>query len=436
MEGDTNLFQTLKGKLKNSLEIKNASWLIIGRIVQMLLSFIVSIITTRYLGPQNFGVINYVTAYVTFFSSICSLGINSIIIKDFINNPKEQGKAIGSSILLRVIASIFSTIMIIGIISVVDRGESETILIAFLCSLGLIFQSFDIINYWYQSRYQSKITAIATLVAYIATAIYRVVLIITHRSIAWFALATSIDYIFLSGVLLAFYKKNNGPSFKVSVIKGKELLRQSYHYIISGAMVAIYSQTDKFMLKHMLNETEVGYYSLAHAINIMWVFVLQAIIDSLYPTIMKLHKTDYKAYEKKNRQLYAIIIYISIFVAVCFVALGKWAIVLIYGKEFEAATLPLNIIAWYTIFSYLGVARNAWIVCENNQKYLKYMYFSAAVINVILNFFMIPKLGTSGAALASLLTQILTSMVLPYFIKDMRPNVKLMVDAFLLRGVK
>lgn len=426
----------LKARFRNNLEVKNASWLIIGRIVQMLISFIVSIITTRYLGPQKFGVINYVTAYVTFFSSLCTLGINSIIIKDFINHPSDQGMSIGTTIFLRILAGISSTLMIVGIISVVDRGESETVLIGLLCSIALIFQSFDTINYWYQSKYRSKITAIATLIAYIATAIYRVVLIVLHCSIVWFAFATSIDYIFLAAVLLFYYKKNKGPSFKVSLAKGKSLLSQSYHYIISGAMVAIYSQTDKFMLKHMLNETEVGYYSLAHAVNVMWVFVLQAIIDSLYPTIMKLHKEDYNAYEKKNRQLYAIVIYISIFVAICFVLFGRVAINLIYGKEYEPATLPLNIVAWYTIFSYLGVARNAWIVCENNQRYLKYMYFSAAILNIILNFILIPILGTSGAALASLLTQILTSIVLPYFIKEMRPNVKLMIEAFLLRNVK
>ena len=57
-------------------------------------------------------------------------------------------------------------------------------------------------------------------------------------------------------------------------------------------------------------------------------------------------------------------------------------------------------------------------------------------INVGLNYIMIPMWGASGAALASLITQICTSLILPCFWKDMRPNVKLMIDAFLLRGIK
>ena len=202
-------------------------------------------------------------------------------------------------------------------------------------------------------------------------------------------------------------------------------------------MVAIYGQTDKLMLKQMLSETSVGYYSLASSVNMMWCFVLQAIIDSLYPTIMSLYKSGNKeAFERKNRQLYVIVIYVSIFVAIMFMLFGRIAVVLIYGKEFAASASLLKIIAWYTIFSYLGVARNAWIVCTNTQRYLKYIYISAAVTNVLLNLILIPVWGAFGAAAASLLTQILTGMVLPCFIKKMRPNVKLMVEAFMLKNIK
>jgi O-antigen/teichoic acid export membrane protein len=430
------MFREIKNKLLGSKEFKNASWLIIGRVIQMILSFVVSIFTARYLGPSNYGVINYAGAYVAFFTSLCTLGINSIIIKDFVDNPDEQGITIGTSLVLRIISSVLSSIMIVGIVSVVDYGETETIAVSALCSVALVFQVFDTINYWFQSRYQSKVTAIATLFAYLAISAYKIVLLILHKDVEWFAFANSVDYIFLAIFLIISYKKHNGPKWSFSWKKGKYLLSRSYHYIISGMMVAIYGQTDKLMLKQMMNETSVGYYSLASSINLMWVFDLQAIIDSMYPTIMNLYKTDKEQFEKKNRQLYAIVIYVSIFVAVMFILFGNLAIQILYGEAYLPAAEPLKIITWYTIFSYLGVARNAWIVCENKQKYLKYMYLSAVFINIILNYFMIPLWGASGAAAASLITQICTSIVLPCFIKDMRPNVKLMLQAFLLKNIK
>ena len=402
----------------------------------MVLSFFVSIFTARFLGPSNYGIINYAAAYVAFFTSLCNLGLNAVIIKDFVDNPQEQGSAIGTSLVMRTVSSAISILLILCIVSIVDRGESTTIIVSVLCSISLLFQVFDTFNYWFQSRYESKVTSIATFIAYLATSIYRIVLLILKKNVHWFAFATSIDYIFLGAVLWYAYKKHHGPRLEFSWKKGRHLLMRSYHYILSGTMVAIYGQTDRFMLKQMLDEASVGYYSLASSLNNMWVFVLQAIIDSMYPTILKLYGRDDAGFKKKNRQLYAVVIYVSIVAAVGLTFFAPLIVRLLYGEAYLPAIEPLRIVTWYTIFSYLGVARNAWIVCENRQKYLKYMYLSAAVLNIILNSLMIPRWGASGAAMASLITQICTSLILPCFWKDMRPNVKLMIEAFLLKGIK
>lgn len=110
-------------------------------------------------------------------------------------------------------------------------------------------------------------------------------------------------------------------------------------------------------------------------------------------------------------------------------------ILLIYGEAYLPAVQPLRIVTWYTAFSYLGVARNAWIVCENQQRYLKYLYVGAAACNVALNLLLIPIWGASGAAAASLITQVATTTLLPALIRPLRPNAKLMLDAVLFRGV-
>lgn len=423
-----NMIRLLKNK-----EFRNAGWLIGGRIIQMSLSLIVGILTARYLGPSNYGLINYGAAYVAFFTSFCTLGINSIIIKNFVDKHTEQGETIGTALVLRIIASILSSIMIITVVNIIDYGEKDTILVTSLCSIALVFQVFDTINYWFQYRYQSKITSIATLLAYIIVSIYKIILLFTNKSIIWFALASSIDYIVIALFLYFSYKYNCGPKLAFSKSKAKELLGSSYHYIISGMMVAIYNQTDKLMLKQMLGQVDVGFYSAASTICNMWVFVLSAIIDSIVPTIMSLYEKNQEAFERKNKQLYSIVFYVSVSVSIFFLLFGKNIILILYGDEYILATNPLKIITWYTAFSYLGVARNAWIVCENKQKYLKYIYLGAVIINIILNFVLIPILGASGAALASLITQIFTSIILPCFIRELQPNVKLMIDAILLR---
>ena len=339
----------IKRRLLNNKETKNATWIIGGKIAQMVLSFFVGVLTARYLGPGQYGNINYVAAYVAFFTSFCTLGISSIIVKEFSDEPEKQGETIGTTLILRGASSLLSAIMIVAIVAVLDHNEPTTIVVAILSSIALFFHVADTFNYWFQSRYQSKVTSIATLIAYAVTSAYRIVLLATNRSIEWFAFASSIDYLCIAIVLFASYKKYNGQKLRFSWMAAKRLLGKSYHYILAGMMVAIYGQTDKMMLKQMLSEEAVGYYSLASTINNMWVFVLAAIIDSITPTIIQLFKTNKLMYERKNRQLYAIVLYTSFAVAIGFMLLGKLFIRIVYGEAYLNAVEPLKIICWYTI---------------------------------------------------------------------------------------
>ncbi len=425
----------IKNFFKNA-SVKNASWLIVGKIAQMLISLVVGLFTARYLGPSNYGLINYATAYTAFFMAFCTLGINSVLVKEFIDNPDDEGKIIGTSLVLRGISSFLSAAMIICLVGILDADESTTILVTALCSLGLIFNIFETFHYWFQSKLKSKVTALVTLVAYIMTAMYKVVLLCLGKSVEWFAFSTSLDYICVGVLLFVCYKKYGGRKLSFSTETGKRILRKSVYFILPSLMVSIYGYADKFMLKHMLSEADVGYYAMATALCGMWCFVLSAIIDSVYPSIMEAHKKDRLLYEKRNRQLYAIVFYVSIAVSLMFCLFGKWAVLILYGKAYLPAVAPLRVITWFTAFSYLGVARNAWIVCENKGKYLKYIYALAALGNVALNLVFIPLWGAVGAALASLLTQILTTLVLPFFIKGLRHNSVLMVEAILLKGIK
>lgn len=423
-------------KLFNSATVKNAGWIVFGKIGQMVISLIVGLLTARYLGPSNYGLINYANAYIAFFISFCTLGINSILVKEFIDNPYEEGKIIGSTLLMRAISSILSALMIIVLVCYLEADEKTTIAVTALCSIGLIFNIFETFNYWFQSKLKSKVTTIVSLIAYAITSIYKIILLVLSKSVEWFAFATSLDYMCVAVLLIFCYKKYDGKKLSISRQTCKYILNKSIHFILPGLMVAIYGYADKIMIKHMLNQTEVGYYSIATAVCGMWCFVLNAIIDSVYPSIMEAHKVDKELFEKRNRQLYAIVFYISIFVSILICIMSKYIILILYGKQYLPSVEPLRIVTWYTAFSYLGVARNAWIVSENKQRYLKYIYVSAAICNVVLNIACIPLWGSTGAALASLITQISTTMIIPFFIKDIRRNSKLMIEGICLKNIR
>ena len=407
----------------------------VGKIIHMILSFVIGLITARYLGPSNYGLIGYAGAYTTFFTAICTLGINAIIVKNFIDYPDEEGEALGTTIVLRVIASVLSISVITGIVCVVDRGDTLAIVVVMLYSVSLVFQSFDIFRQWFQSRLLSKYYAIATLISYVAMSLYKIYLLATGKSVVWFALSNTVDCIVVALVLYLFFKKCKGPKLSFSWQKGKHLLKISKSYILVGLMTAIYAFTDKFMLKQMVGEDAVGYYALAFSVSSMWTFILSAIIESASPSVMQYHNEDKRKYLISNKRLYAIVFYFSVVMSVFIFIIAPLFVRLVYGEAYLPSVNILRVAVWYVAFSYLGVARDVWIVCEKKQKYLKFIYIGSAALNVVLNAALIPFFGAVGAAFASLMTQISTIFVFPVILKDLRPNVKLMGEAILLRGV-
>lgn len=422
-------------KFKKSRVAKNAMWLIGGKIIQMLINFIVGLMTARYLGPANYGLVNYGGAYTAFFLSFSTLGINSVIVKEFIDHKGKEGEIIGTSLLLKGISSILSAILIFVIVSFVDYGEHETILVVVLCSIGMIFNILDTFNYWFQSKLESKVTAICSLVAFSITAIYKLFLIITSKNVTYFAFATSVDYISIGILLFYSYKKHNGGKLNFSWDYGKKLLKISTPFIIPGLMIAVYGQTDKIMLKQMISETEIGYYSTAVSICSMWCFVISAIIDSMFPSIMESFNQSKEKFNEMNKSLYCIVFYVCTAVSILFFLFASLIINILYGAAYIPAVMPLRIVTWYTAFSYLGVARNAWIVCNNKQNKLKYVYGAAAISNVVLNYILIPIMGASGAALASLIAQITTTIIVPFFMPSLRENSIMMVEAIFFKGI-
>ena len=421
--------------IKKSRTAKNAMWLIGGKVIQMCINLFVGLMTARYLGPSNYGLINYGGAYTAFFLSFCTLGINSVLVKEFIDHKGEEGKIIGTTLMLRGISSVLSAILIVLIVSIVDFGEVETIIVVSLCSIGLVFNIFDTFNYWFQSRLESRVTAVCSLIAFSITAVYKVYLLVTSKSVIYFAFATSVDYICIGLLLFWFYKKHEGKKLSFSWDYGKALLKISSPFIIPSLMVAVYGQTDKIMLKQIISETEIGYYSTAVTICTMWSFVISAIIDSMYPTIMESFHRSKKEFDYKNKLLYSIVFYVCIGVSIVTSVLAEPIVKILYGSAYLHSVVPLRIITWYTAFSYLGVARNAWVVCNNQQDKLKYIYAAAAVSNIILNLVFIPFLGASGAAIASLIAQVITTMIAPFFISSLRENSIMMVEAILLKGI-
>lgn len=415
--------------------ISNTSWIIGGKIFQMLISLLITSITVRYLGPENYGLINYTNAYVAFFSSICTLGLSGVIVNTMVNNRDEEGRIIGSAIVMRLVTSTVSMFAMFLLIKEVGNNDTLLIKVAMLQYVNVIFASFDTINYWYQSNLMSKVATIIQSSAYVVMSLYRVAILFLGKDVTWFAFAVSLDVIIVGISLLISYLKNGQKSLGFSIKWCRIMLSQSYPFILSGIMSTVYAQVDKIMIGNMMDQTSVGLYSTAIVITGLWGFIPVAFLDSSRPVVMAEKINSQIKYVRRLKQLYAFIIWLSFAYAIAMTIFSKFVILILYGEAYLPARSALVITVWYCAFSYLGSAKNVWMICENKMKYETILTFIGMICNIVLNYILIPVFGIVGAAIATLLTQVITNFLLMFIFKETRENAILIYESIILKDV-
>lgn len=409
---------------------KNATWIIACRIVQSVFALIINMLTARFLGPSNYGLITYAASLVAFVLPVMQLGFSNILVQEIVNNPEREGKTIGTSMFLSLCSSLACIMGVTTFALVVNHDEPVTILVCLLYSLNLIFQALELMQYWFQAKYLSKYTSIVSLSAYLIVSAYKIFLLVTAKDVYWFALSNAFDYALIAIAINIIYRKLGGQKLQFSLKLGKQMFSRSKHYILSGMMVTIFAQTDKIMIKLMVNEAATGYYGAAVATAGLTSFVFTAIIDSFRPSIFEGQAISDKVFEYRLTLLYSIVIYVSLAQSVLMTVLAGFIIRVLYGSAYAPAAMALQIVVWYTTFSYMGAVRNIWILAHNKQHYLWIINMSGAIANIGINALLIPAIGINGAAVASLITQFFTNVIVGYIIKDIRPN-----NAIMVRGL-
>lgn len=411
----------------NNRVIKNASWMIGCKIAQSVISLIIGMLTARYLGPSNYGLISYAASIAVFLLPLMQLGLSKTLVQEFIKRPDREGEVLGTALVFNVMSAVACMGGMYAFLSVANAGESTTILVGVLYSFSLLFQATEIVQYWFQAKLLSKYPSIASVISYTIVALYKVYLLVTGKSVIWFSVSSTLDYLLISVILLIVYKRMGNQKLKFSWRLGIEMLHSSKYYIVASMMVSVFQQTDRIMLKLMMNEAETGYYSSAITCVSVTAFVFAAIVDSMRPPILEAKHDGSDAYEPRIIQLYSVITYASLIQSVFMVLLARPIVLILYGEQYLPSVTALRVAVWYVTFSNYGSVRNIWMLAENKQKYLWIINLSGALANVALNAALIPLFGAVGAAAASLVTQFFTNVVIGFILRPIRYNNRLMI---------
>lgn len=294
----------------------NTSWMMTEKVISLLVSLFVGVYVARYLGPEQFGLLSYAISFVGLFAAFSTFGLDSIVVRELVKSPERHYKLLGTAFILKILGSF----LVVGILAIAVRfthNDRFTNLLIFTISAGLVFQSFSVIDFYFQAHVQSKYVAFAQLAQTTISSSLKIVFVIIKAPLLWFAVMVLIDCIALSfGLLVTYtYKRQQLWKWRAKLSVGKALLKDSWPLILSGMVIAVYMKIDQVMIKEMLDAKAVGNYAAAVKLSETWYFLPAVICNSLFPAIINAKQKSMSIYYKRLQQLYNLMAWMGIGIA-------------------------------------------------------------------------------------------------------------------------
>ena len=402
---------------------QNTGWLFTSRIITLGLSFVTTIFIARNLGPTNFGQLSYAVSFISIFSFIATLGIDTILYRNLLKAPEQEKELLGTGLFIKISAGFIAACITIGVSSFFVKDVS-TILIIIL-SGTFICNAFQLVNYGFQARSLSKYPALITLGVTIILNIFKVLAIYFGLGVIYLALILLLESALYAVLYIYFLNKKLGIHFlhlTFNPTTAKELLYDSWPLIFSSAFALIYARIDQIFIKHMIDAQAVGIYDAAVKVAEVWYFIPGIIVTSLFPALINAKKTSELLYISRLKKLSLFLVTTASIIAFVVTIFAQEIMNLIYGKDYSLGVPVLQIYAWSGVGMFLVTLFVNYLITENFKRVLFIISFVPMLINIVLNILWIPVYGIVGAAYATLISYSLAPLIL-FFFKDVRVSI-------------
>jgi O-antigen/teichoic acid export membrane protein len=392
----------------NVNHVSNLAWLMLDNLVKVVVSFTVTIYVIRYLGPADFGLLSYALSIVGILYPIATLGIDAILFRNIIKDKSNERTLIKTAYTVRL----FAALPLFLITSTVVYLYSEDMIFVYMLmilSAGMIVDVFSVYKEYFAANTQNKYIAISSSTSNILSSGIKILFIFTKLSVVWFAFAFVFQKIFNILSLKYFYKKksaSNTGSYDRNI--AKEMVKDSWPLIFTSFSGLLYLYADQILIEYYLGVEQVGLYAAATKLIIFFYVIPTILSNVIYPKVIELKQTmGSREFSLKIEMVYFINFMIALFILIFFLVFGERLVLFLFGKEFLGSSDVLLIYAFSLVLVFFAANNNKLLMMDNLQKMMLGRNVFGLIVNIILNVMLIPEYGIKGAAIATVLTQVM-----------------------------
>ncbi|MBO4663447.1 MAG: flippase [Bacteroidaceae bacterium] len=408
----------------------NVFWAVSGKCVNLIGTLVVGIIIARYLGPEQYGLMNYVMSYIAIFQVFADFGLDNIQIREEARTPERRDVIVGTAFGLKLI---FSVIVLAAVFVTTFVSESDEMVRTYIMiySFSVVFNSTWVFRNHFTSIVWNEYCVKTEITRTILGAMVKIVLLWLKADLIWFIASLLLDSLLLaSGYTMSYSQKIE--SIRKCVFDKEValvLLKQAFPLLLSCIAIVIYSRIDQIMISKMLDDTQLGLYSVAFQLTNVLINVPSIIALTISPVLVRVRNENRERYHQVSLQFFGVTFWLSMLVA-CIVSLASYPLVyFMYGESYIYAAGVLNIMAFRVVGDALSQTSGQLMIIEGIQKFASVRNVIAVIVCVILNYVLIGRYGIMGAAIVSVVTIVSSGFFANLLIKPYRHIFKLQIES-------
>jgi len=384
--------------------VLNTSWLFTEQVIRMSINLFVGVWVARFLGPGKFGTLNYAQSLVGLFGALATLGLNNIVIRELVKKIYDKNLLLGTAFFMKLFGGFVVLLFLIVAINIIPTDYYTKVIVMIIAS-STVFQSFNVIDFYFQSRVESKFVVYINFIVMIVSTLCKLIGLFFKAPLEFFAVITVIESVVLALGLIYFYKKNREEigQWKFSKVMCFALLKDSWPLILSSISISIGMRIDQVMLKSYMGETSVGYYAVGVKFAEIFNFIPMIISQSIFPKILQM---DFSEERKKLINLIRYVFYFLVVLSIFVNILSSFSVNLLYGRTYLSSINVVNVLIWTIPFTYLNIVTNTILQKTNRNKIILYRQLIIACVNIVFNLVLIPKYGIVGASISTLMADV------------------------------
>lgn len=418
--------------------ISNSGWLFADKLFRLGVGLTLGVLIARYLGPETFGLLSYSIAFASLFSTIATLGLDGVVVRDLVVHPEKKNIILGSAFGLKVAGGLLAYAIALGSIVLIRPSDHATVLLVAIIAVGMLFQAIDTLDLWFQSQILAKYAVSARAIVFALVSTMKIWLLYNHASVYAFAWASMIETALAGGALIiAFIANGNSTmALRIQWSVARRLLSHSWPLAMSGMFVLLTMQLDKIILGELSGNSEVGLYGVATQLSSIWYMVPMIIGSSIAPSIARAHATGDLNYTNNLQTVYTILSRIAVLTAIAVFFFSDPVIGLLFGAEYQRAAPVLAIHIWGGVFIFHVSIRTRVLIAEGRQRYITAIAALTLLSNVLLTIILVRNYGALGAAYASLISWWLCAMVFPAIWPETRQSIYMFLTSLKAYNLK